>query len=215
MNARFFDEESNTYIDWKSAVAEIKEKLLNKLVLDLYKENQQFLPSYPWIFVRVMNRTQKVGSVWTPDSAQNKTTHEGIVLSTWKPFTKVIGHEAKNGRRIEKTIMKQSDLTPGDHVLFAHWAGLPVVGYSEERYRIVKEEGWTKDSDGGIFATVQYDEGHTRPNEVLREMLQELAGTESPVDELSGAQVSLIAANIEDRFLLVDREANSLTLSGK
>jgi co-chaperonin GroES (HSP10) len=180
--------------------AQALEVQVNQLMAELYGRNRKLTPMYPWVFVRTLPKEQKIGSIYTPDSGQNKTVHEGIVLAVWKPFEqrKIVGGK-------EVAVPMASNLHPGDHVLFAHWAGLPVVGYSAKNYRIVKEEGWTADKEGGIFATVEYND--SRPAAKLEQLLERVLSDWFETEE--------IVEEIEKQFLLVDRDGHSVTLSGR
>jgi hypothetical protein len=199
------------------------ESEVNELAQFLYENsNRMFVPMFPWIFLRVLSKAQKVGQLFVP-SAQNKTVHEGIVLATWRPFNEEITKRDAEGRTFTRVVQRASDLKPGDHVLIPHWAGLPIDGFSAQHYRVVKEQEWSKDKDGGVFGVVEYDEPNTRPISLLREMLGDfLSGVYDEPDCLRGAEgsdltkeMSLLAAKIEERFLLIDRDQASLTLSGR
>lgn len=170
-------------------VREEKEKQLNVLAQELYASHERaFLPLYPWVFVRVLKKDQTYkGLLHLPETDQNKTIHEGIVLGTWEPC-----------RRSE---WRESQLYPGAHVLFPHWAGLPIAGYSTERYRVIREEEWKENEQGGLFAIVEYKDESIR--ERLKKILAEGYAEDYAVDK------------IVDQFLLVDRDGMSVTLSGR
>lgn len=181
---------------------EEKEQLLDRLTQELYQAHRGFAPKFPWVFVRVLKKEQERGGIILPDSEQNKPVHEAIVLAVWPSF---IESKTKNGHRI--TVYKESELSPGDHVLLPHYAGLPVRGFKEQQYRIVKELGWDASVDGGIFATVGYSEPDHKPAEKLRKLLLNAMGT--------GFELEDLLAKIQEQFLLVDRDAHSVTLSGR
>jgi hypothetical protein len=168
-----------------------REAELDELAQRLYQQGgRTFTPLYPWVFVRVLPKRQQIGAVWTPDHEQNKTIHEGIVLRTWRPHR-------RGGREIA------SLLVAGEHVLFPHWCGLPVPGYSDVEYRVVKDGDWTLDTDGGIFAVVEA--GPDTVREELKLML--LQGQDLFASEL--------ADHILRKFLVMARDASSVTLSGR
>lgn len=50
----------------EQAALEGREQAINDLVLALYKENRQFVPHYPWVFVRVLPKEQVVGGIVVP-----------------------------------------------------------------------------------------------------------------------------------------------------
>lgn len=219
-----------------------KEKKLNNLALELYAEHRAFRPMFPWVFVRVLPKEMRTASgLVLPDTDANKTVYEGIVLSTWSPYTKEVGHEYEavstfatrinrlakklyshqveqtEPIKVTRTIQMRSELTPGQHVLFPHWAGLPVVGYSDKHYRIVKEESSQSQNEGEIVATVDYDEANTKPRQQVIEMLSEALYESGMLDDEVGRSefAAMFLAKMEQRFLLVDHDMNSLTLSGR
>lgn len=128
-------------------------------------------------------------------AVQNKTVHEGIVLATWQPFINVKGHK------------KECNLMPGDHVLFPHFSGVPIEGYSNMLYRVIRSEDWKENEQGGIFAKVEYDS----PTPILT-LQQVINGFYSAKHDFSTLE---LAEAIERRFLLLDKEATSVTLSGR
>ncbi len=197
------------------------EEKLNALALDLYRSSGRcFTPVFPWVFVRVLPKEQITpGGVVMPHSDQNKTVHEGIVLATWAPI-KVVPkprrtdddhHWAASVSTAYAPITQESDLKPGDHVLFPHWAGLPIEGFSEKRYRVVKETAWRADTDGGIFAQVEYTGTEERVHNQLSALLPS-------VREGNGGQLGLndiLMRKIEEKFVLIERGGYSVTLSGR
>jgi len=176
---------------YETMTTEEKEKALDKIAQDLYQGNRMFTPLFPWVFVRVLPKEQVRPSGIILPAKQNKIFHEGIVLAVWK--TGVTSHEGH-------LQVRKSELCPGDHVLFPHWAGLPISGFSEERYRVVKEQEWSTEKEGGIFATVEY--ASKTDFDTLTDLMSRYDDTE-------------LACKIEDRFLLVDREGQSCTISGR
>jgi len=179
-----------------SDVREAEEAVEQLARLAYEKYNRSFVPCYPWTFIRVLPKNQIMqNGVYLP-ADQNKTVHEGIVLCTWKPFT--------NAKGVEKVCT----VKPGDHVLFNHFSGVNIEGYSRMLYRVVRSEDWKENEQGGIFATVEYeskDSGFGILTELIRKNRYELEMSDS----------TELAKIIADRFLLVDKEATSVTLSGK
>jgi co-chaperonin GroES (HSP10) len=188
-----------TQIEAKNMSVESMEDQVKVLTEMLHAAHtRRFTPKYPWVFVRVVKKEQNYkGVVVLPDSDQNKINHEGIVLATWGSIIRY------NGCLAYKI---DSELKPGDRVLFPHWAGLPVVGFKDVHYRIVKETHWTSSQEGGIFATVEYPGREDSPSEKLRKIVGNVANP-FRIDELVTA--------IEQQFLLVDRDEQSVTLSGR
>jgi co-chaperonin GroES (HSP10) len=180
------------------------------------QHHRTFTPMHPWCFVRVLPKEQQLESgLILPAIEQNKTIHEGIILATWLPFNEERTTRDKDGKILTKVFQKQSQFKPGDHVLFPHWAGLPIAGFSDKHYRVIKEEDWKQNDEGGIFAIVDYLDKQSSPTSILRDVLgfslDDWNRDFASIHEF----VSLVAAKIEDRFLLVDRDRQSVTLSGR
>jgi co-chaperonin GroES (HSP10) len=189
---------------------------INKLTQELYDNaERRFLPAFPWVMVYVLEKEQKTKSGLIIQALeQNKPVTEGIVLATWKPFIKHLQKhllevtEDHAGVLVPTTVDMQSSLKPGDHVLFPHWSGLPVLGFDDKRFRIVKEIDWSKGDEGGIFATVEYDHEDATSRK-LAAMIDDRwmgvmnFGTDNVVKELL------------EQFLVVDRDKQSVTLSGR
>ena len=221
--------------------AEQLETLLNETAQKLYAQHRSFVPTYPWVFVRVLKREQKVGSIIVSEIEQNKPVHEGIVLATWAPFMRNVASGkltdselAQNLPRkfknyaatgpalagavmgeVTRTVYMQSQFTPGEHVLFPHFAGAPIDGFSDKHYRVVSED-CDFSTKGGIFATVDYDDAGTTAQAAMKEMIETVFDQQTDVDGSDSRVIAMaIAARILDRFLLVDREQNSATLSGR
>lgn len=172
-------------------------KDVNELAQRVYQESgRAFRPLFPWCFLAVLTKEQttKAGLV-LPQIEQNKTVHEAIVLATWAP-----GEYYVKGKKA----YRESTFKPGDHVLFPHWAGMPIEGFEEKHFRVVKEEEWSPSGEGGIFAKVEYDGMRNENRLTLAKIHAEYA--DSPGDMI---------AEIEYRFLLIDRDKQSVTLSGR
>src|ERR1039458_7804280 len=154
---------------------------IDELVEQLFQANTMFTPLYPWIFVMVCRKAQKVGLIYTPD-VQNKVVHEGIVLAIWRD------------KYLEKTTTKdgikhthfetlRSELQLGNRVVFQHFAGKPVPGFDTDRFRVVKERDWHATNEGGIFARIEFADDHTKPLTELRAIFEAHA-----VDGMSDVQ---------------------------
>jgi co-chaperonin GroES (HSP10) len=176
-------------------------KQIDQLINQQYRENCiSVQPCFPWILLRVCKKEQERNGLWLPDSTQNKTLHEGIVLSTWQPCQRV-----QNGYTIDLS----SELKPGDHVLFNHFAGVPLEGRSSG-YRLVKECDFAVDKEGGIIAALGYDELHTNPVEKLRKLFADECEWNQGM-EYSEAFIEKITKH----FILVDKDTPSVTISGR
>lgn len=171
-------------------------------------------PRRDWVLLRVLEREQVTkGGIIVPGFEQNKPLHEGIILATWEPWTEERTTRDEEGRTVVRVIHHRSELKAGDHVLFDHWAGVPVLSDSKINcnFRLVKEPD--DPNLGSIKAVVEYSEKDERPHEIMTELLREM---NIDVNSREFDQMCrLAAARIEDRFLLVDRDQQSITLSGR
>jgi co-chaperonin GroES (HSP10) len=171
-------------------------------------------PTKGWVLIRVLEREQVTQSgIIVPGIEQNKPLHEGIVLATWEPWIEERTMQDEDGKKLTKVIQHKSDLKPGDHVLIDHWCGVPVEGDSKinTKFRLVKEE--PDPNLGSVKAVVEYTDKDNRPHEILSEMLWEI----DPHGQVTDFErlCRLVAAKISDKFLLVDRDMQSVTLSGR
>lgn len=186
--------------EWAQDIENTLEGRIDALALKAYElKNRKFTPLYPWVFVRVLPKEQIQNGIILPAIEQNKTIHEGIILATWQKTPRV-AHEC--------------ELKVGDHGAFPHWAGIPVAGFSAKHYRVIRSEDWVENQQGGIFATVEYD--NIKPTEKLRKYLAFLRKRADDYPSLEDeAFIEMAVQEIERQFLLVDREATSVTLSGR
>lgn len=170
------------------------EKYLNAVSQELYQRNRRFTPLYPWVFVRVLEREQQRSGIWVPGAVQNKVVHEGLVIATWLPRQKDCGCDRVS-----------SELKIGDHVLFQHFAGVPIEGYDRDRYRVVRECDWDPANEGGIFATVEY--GGLNITQRMSHHLKKSG--------FSHTQADKAVREIYENCMLIPRDMRSVTLSGK
>jgi hypothetical protein len=179
---------------------------LRDMVTKLYQEcGMEVQPLYPKILVRVLPREQKLGSVWLPDSKQNKPTWEGIVIKTYKPFMRRVYLEdvdwvADNPEpEVKYSQMVRSDLKPGDHVLFPHieFGILPVdvLDSGKGDYRLVPE--------GVMLCTLNYTQ------KTMLQWLTELIPLSSE-DGLADEVASEILLNAD----VIRKDIAPLTTSG-
>ncbi|MDE2099986.1 MAG: co-chaperone GroES [Patescibacteria group bacterium] len=189
-----------------SLPAEDREALIDDIINSF--GHPAFRPMFPWVLVRVLERMRKVGSIWTPEK-QNKVALEGMVLAVWESKLRPNG------------TVQTSDLAPGDHVVFPHFSGLPIPGMDDKKYRVVKECNWSKDQEGGIYATINYEREH--PTSVLiQEVLTWAADTmarnmrEGRTDSESFQRSrQQLVDRLHARFSVIDNHTNSLILSGR
>ena len=176
---------------------EEKERQLNALAFELMDENRRFTPMYPWVFVRVLNREWKTpGGIVLPGPTQNKLVAEGIVLATYVPGERWIG------RRSPRKVQVECPVKVGDHIGFNHFAGVPIEGYDRERYRVVMANDFDPVNQGGVLFTIDYDDQDTSPQQKLRTTLFDM-----------GVPIVTIDAVLQ-KYILVDKDACSITLSG-
>jgi co-chaperonin GroES (HSP10) len=160
---------------------------------------------YPLVLVLVLRKQQmRKSGIVLAEHEQNKPMYEGIVLATWNEKWITVGTERHNGEKLTKTKLLKSELTPGDHVIFHHWAGMPIHGFDDTRFRVVRERDWHETQQGGIIGTIEYSEPQNDP---LQTLIQEIAATNE-------GEWPLVAAKLRDRFVVVDRETSAVTLSG-
>ena len=177
--------------DYEESLATIEEAAGN-----LFRMGRMFRPMFPWVFVYVLQKEQKSGQIILPTD-QNKPMHEAIVLATWEKNTRV---DKKN-----RLGVFESELTAGDHVLIHHWAGYPISNYDAKRFRLVRELDWHETKQGGIVGVIE----HLPTSE--RENLLELVSHQN--SEWDG-DMEKITDTILQRYILVDKKAGSVTLSG-
>ncbi len=172
---------------------------IDEAVLDEYAQSdKRIIPVFPWVLVRTLKREHQVGLVITPER-QNKPMIEGIVVEVWREpparFYNV------NSSRWEKPELYESELHIGDHVLFQYSAGMPAWGYDPGEWRLVKECNWEKNNEGGIVAVIREDDDIS---DQLRQMVQESHTASGPE----------LAELIMDRYILIEKDKPSITLSG-
>lgn len=187
---------------------------IDKLCQDLFERTRSFTPMYPMVFVLVCQKTQKIGHIITPEK-QNKTVHEGIVLATWPDKIVERGTVNKDGIRLTRCEVLKSECRLGDRVLFHHYAGCPPPDpYDKDRFRFVRERDWQETNQGGIYAKVNYDEAELSPIDGVIDLVHE-AVPEAGLGYYDTAIASLLRAKIADKFLVVERDTHSVTLSGR
>lgn len=186
----------------------LEEQELDRLAIELFTNHEtHFTPTHPWVFVRVLPREQRIGLIWAPEFKQNKPVHEGIVLSTWKPF-KQEWRQKENDVWVDCERERKSDFAIGDHVTYPWAAGMPISGWDETKYRIVPEhvrEHRGIDHNGIIFGKLNY------PRESIEERLAKLIDKSKKARNPSAALLDLIRKD----FDIIARDMYSKTTSGK
>lgn len=94
-------------------------------------------PLFPAVLVRVLPPPTKSASglilfAETTTQGNHNPVYEGIVLRPYPPKKTVYKG---------KEILLDSGLKVGDHICFPHWAGEPVKGLDDDRYRLVPAKG--------------------------------------------------------------------------
>jgi len=172
----------------------------------LYKQFRGMQLLYPWVAVMLLKKEKTLESGLVLPEGQNKVMHEGIVLATWRDKLVDRGIIHRNGERVTRCEILHSELSAGDHVLFQHWAGQPIFDYDPQRFRLVRECDWHETKNGGIVAKVVYADRNQKAVTKMFDMLD----TEDLVQYRK-----LTEAKINDHFIVVDREAEALLLSGR
>lgn len=169
-----------------------------RLLADTITPTFRLMP--PWVLVLLLPREQKIGSIITPEATQgihqNKVVLEGVVLHTWQPYYKHNKKEVDGNVEIH-TVYHEPSVVIGDHVLFEHWAGHNLTTLSKDLFRVVKDSVY-KPGEGGIFATVEYEEPET-----LSQYMD------------AASQYTDVLDYIKARYYLIDKTKTSVTLSGR
>lgn len=182
--------------------------LLDSLQELVYQAHREFIPMYPLVLVLVLRKQQvRKSGIALSDSQQNKPMHEGIVLATWDKKIVERGTVNKDGERLTRCEVLRSQLTPGDHVLFHHWAGMPIHGFDDQRFRMVREEQWHETQQGGIVGILRYSDRQNEPMAALLEQYQDHW-------EQGEDKQPLVQAKLRDRYIVIDKETQAVTLSG-
>lgn len=181
---------------------------LKALVTKLYQEHGVTVtPTYPRILVRLLPKEQvSKGGIVLTDHQQNKPVHEGFVLVTYPGFfrDKYVKDPLTEEREMIESTWIESDLKPGDHVLFPFMAQgiIPV---------------WPLDGGSGEYRLVPEEQCLVKLTYTTKPLVQDLT------DEflsLAGAEKdpSLARDNVEDflqRFEVVRKTQPSMTVSGR
>jgi len=171
-----------------------------------YQTYQHFNPIFPNCLVRVLPKELAIKSEYLdliiPDiKTNNKPVYEGVVLRTWKP--KTIFDKRGNSRTV------YSELAIGYHVLFPHYAGQPLPGLNEDRYRSIPEGISPRglaifgNDVGCIIAKLDYKRPRTM--DIFHKIFSDLC--------LESVEEGVLDA-LEDNFDLVVKEKQSRTKSG-
>ena len=125
--------------------------------------NVQLTPMYPGILIRLLPKPAFMGMLYIPEDARNKPMYEAVVIATYAP------------REVPfrgSQIRVESDLKPGDHIVFPYWSGQPIPGLSEDEYRVIPDRNLfnqMKNDTGGAVLTVDYTSN-------VRERLETIVG---------------------------------------
>lgn len=190
---------------------------LKELVTKLYKETGLDVePTYPRVLIRLLPKEQiSKGGIVLTDHQQNKPTHEGIVVATYKPFMKTITKtsrenwerrrasnliEVYDGENLDSEhVWMKAPVEVGDHVLFPHmdYGITPVWPLDDGKgdYRLVP--------DDQILGLVEYHKERTK--DWLLNFLKESEGQKK--DE--------VVENLLSKASVIRADFPSATLSGR
>lgn len=136
------------------------------------------IPRHPYVLVRVLPKEHKTeGGIWLAEKQQVKSVYEGIVLSVWKPYVEervVECKECEDGNAIQ-FIRHICDLKIGDRIAFAHYEGLPVGDWLDDRYYRLIREGTDQNKNPycSVLGTLEYT-GDAVMKAKLRALMQEI-----------------------------------------
>lgn len=181
---------------------EIKDQIY-ELAFKMYEEcGRRIIPKCPWLLVKVLTKEQKAGRVILPQT-QNKIVYEGIVLETWQPFWKKV-RTTKSDKADVKEIYMEPLVKPGDHVLFPHYEGLPAGSLLDEKeFRLIRESN-PADPEGRceLLGKLEYSD------DTVEELLSSVLGVSGPLPQKT-------AKELMERFVIVPRGKQTMTVSGK
>lgn len=189
----------------KAAVARIKEpktkEQMTKLVEKAYKETGRVIqPMPPFIFIRTLPRSTITDSGLILPQKQNKPNIEAVVLAVYKPFwEKVQTSTREDGKTEDVSVYNECDLKVGDHIVFAHYVGMPDSFLDEREYRVIREDD--------AVATLQY-----REKDWLQKELYALV--DSNIDREGEGTEKCVQAILE-KYDLVPKDVAPKTLSGE
>lgn len=200
------------YTAYGSSELRKREEELDKLAVEIfsnYRDYEQVVPRFPYCIVRILPKDVTIGGIYVPDVARtNKPVYEGIVLRVWEP-RHIFDH--KGQQRV-----LYSDLEVGDHVLFPHYAGQPLPGLNEGKYRAIPE-GITRNGGnvfgsevGVIFAKLDY----TRPRveDVFVQLLEDKF--QLTTTSIDCRDIPLLLQSIRQEFDISVKIKGSMTKSG-
>jgi co-chaperonin GroES (HSP10) len=160
---------------------------------------------FPQVLVRILPKDLiTAGGIYIPDvKASNKPTYEGIVIATWMP---------KDLPTKWGSIHLESEVKFGDHVIFPHFAGMPLPGMNEDLYRVIPEgvakngARWLGNDAGVIFCKLDYK----RPSveEVFKDLWSKYTEKNDYLDHRE------LLSLIREKFDIVVKVKGSKTLSG-
>ena len=204
-------------------VAEAKKQLEEAANLLYSSENREIDPLFPWVLVQILPKEQKYKGVLIlpdfsgKDKAQNKPMYEGIVLKTWKPFWRHFktNHMPDNEQSCAETreteIWVESQLQPGDHILFPHWSGQPAGFLDEKEFRLIQE---ISDYDPPPIppAKIEYEQESVSTR--LQNLVEDFVGVAGLDIHRTPKLVQAIANRIMGEFYVISKKMSAKTISG-
>ena len=191
----------------------MREVQIDKLAQEIFANSERsFTPMYPLVFVRILKKEQITpAGVIIQEAEQNKPMYEGVIVATWQPRMVEKSKVDENGNRFTKVITERSAFEPGDWVCFPHWTGTAAFGHNDKKYRLIKEREVNYSTDGALFGRIEAQAFEDAPLEIMRELLARHMQAGLPADQW----LALLMTQIRDRFILLDKEQPSFTLSGR
>ena len=165
---------------------------LQELVNEIYAEGKQLKPVFPYVLVRVLPKSTKIGMIVLPDS-YNKPVHEAIVIDVYEPHKK---HVSKF--EMHKFTFIESSVKVGDHIMFQHFEGVPVpMDNYQGDFRLVADNP-IGGGRNGILAVIE-------PGINIDEEL---------LCTITCSEKSELLEHLKEDFFLYPKSAQSVTQSG-
>lgn len=203
---------------------------LRKLVNELHDQaTQSVTPRYPMILVFALPKASMQGRIYLPDQ-QNKPIHEGIVLRTYNPFYRHLritrGVEGTEGSGIseELKVLVEPSVKVGDHVIFPHASGIPVMHMNMNQhsglsshgdFRLIRDDITEQGGMlyGGIMGVLEYTTDDLK--EELKKVIlnNRISNKATTIDIPKESELKVVQA-ITDHFILLDRALRPRTTSG-
>lgn len=169
-------------------------------------------PRPPYCVVYALPKGLSEGLIVLPDQ-KNKPVHEAIVMSTFTPYWKHFRIQIAEHDTYFEEVKVEPTVKPGDHVLFEHFAGIPIPFLnpgglhssltSHGDFRLVRDDG-NRDL-GSILGVLEYESKGTinRMVDIFKSMM-----------DLDRKSLRGVSRELMKHFVIVDRQKSSKTSSG-